>query len=62
MMGTIRKLRLERAMRFLNSGKMNVTETAYDVGYNSLSHFASVFTKHFGIKPSEIRQKTGKND
>ena len=42
-------------MHLLNNEKMNVTETAYDVGYSSLSHFSNVFTKCFGMKPSEAR-------
>ena len=50
----LRKLRMEKAMSLLKSGQMNVTETAYEVGYNSLSHFAGLFARHFGIKPSEI--------
>jgi len=45
---------MEKAMSLLKSGQMNVTETAYEVGYNSLSHFAGLFARHFGIKPSEI--------
>ena len=51
----LRKLRMEKAMHLLNNEKMNVTETAYDVGYSSLSHFSNVFTKCFGMKPSEAR-------
>ena len=50
----LRKLRMEKAMGLLNSGQMNVTETAYEVGYNSLSHFAGLFARQFAIKPSEV--------
>jgi len=54
----LRKLRMEKALDLLNNGKMNVTETAYEVGYSSLSHFARVFAGHFGMKPSKARRLT----
>jgi len=39
----IRQLRLERAAELLKSGKFNVTEAAFEVGYSSLSHFSQAF-------------------
>lgn len=48
----IRRLRLERAAQLLEEGR-TVSETAYAVGYNSPSHFAKAFRKHFGCAPSE---------
>lgn len=51
----LRKLRMKKAMHFLNNKKMSVTEAAYEVGYSSLSHFSCVFAKYFGMKPSEAR-------
>lgn len=55
----LRKLRMEKAFSLLNGdgGEMNVTETAYSVGYNSLSHFSKVFESYFGIKPSKLRNQ-----
>jgi AraC-like DNA-binding protein len=50
----LRRIRLERAMGLLAQKKMNVTETAQEVGYSSLSHFAKAFTAHYGIKPSGV--------
>jgi AraC-like DNA-binding protein len=47
----IRRLRLERAADLLREGKMNVTEVALEVGYNSLSHFSQAFHQHFGCCP-----------
>ena len=59
--GCLRNCRMEQAQQLLEDGEMSVTEVSYSVGYSSLSHFAKVFTRHFGIKPgsylTEIRKK-----
>jgi AraC-like DNA-binding protein len=47
----LRQLRMERAAELLRSGKFNVTETALEVGYNSLSHFSHAFRETFGCCP-----------
>jgi AraC-like DNA-binding protein len=47
----VRQLRLERAAELLESGRFNVTETALEVGYSSLSHFSKAFAEHFGHCP-----------
>lgn len=47
----LRKLRLEKAAALLKSGEYNVSEAAYEVGYNSLSHFSSAFHAMFGCCP-----------
>lgn len=47
----LRKERLERAREMLDCG-LNVTETAYAVGYESISHFSQAFKKRFGTSPS----------
>lgn len=49
----LRNQRFEAALRYLQEGKMNVTETAYAVGYSSLSHFTKAFKKHFGFPPGK---------
>jgi AraC-like DNA-binding protein len=46
-----RQLRLERAAELLRSGKFNVTEAAFEVGYSSLSHFSQAFHETFGCCP-----------
>lgn len=48
----LRRLRVERACEALNSGRMNVTEAALEVGYQSLSHFAKAFREETGKSPS----------
>lgn len=47
----IRELRMERAAELLKSGKFNVTEAAFEVGYSSLSHFSQAFHETFGCCP-----------
>ena len=47
----LRQLRMERAAELLKSGEHNVTETALEVGYNSLSHFSAAFHETFGCCP-----------
>ena len=49
--GYLRKIRLERARLLLEEQRMNVTEVAFTVGYNSLPSFSTAFSKHFGLKP-----------
>ncbi|MGD9505382.1 MAG: helix-turn-helix transcriptional regulator [Syntrophobacteraceae bacterium] len=53
----LRKIRMERAMELLAGGEMNVTETAMEVGYSSISHFAKVFRKAFSVHPSRIHRQ-----
>ncbi len=48
----LRRLRIEKACEALDSGKMNVTEVALEVGYQSLSHFAKAFREETGESPS----------
>lgn len=49
----LRRLRIERACETLNSKRMNVTEVALEVGYQSLSHFAKAFREETGRSPSD---------
>ena len=49
--GYLRQTRLGRAKSLFDTGRMNVTEVAYEVGYSSLSHFARAFRKQHGISP-----------
>ncbi len=53
--GYLRSVRIRNARQFLLSGKYNVTEAAFECGYNSLSHFAKAFQEELGYKPSELK-------
>jgi signal transduction histidine kinase/DNA-binding NarL/FixJ family response regulator/streptogramin lyase len=48
----IRDLRLQRAHSLLQQKAGTVSEIAYQVGFNNLSHFARLFKGKFGILPS----------
>jgi AraC-like DNA-binding protein len=54
----LRQIRLERAAELLRTGKCNVTEAAFAVGYNSLSHFSTAFHEAFGCCPGLYPLKT----
>ena len=48
-----RALRIDYAAKLLDDGDYNVTESAMEVGYSSLSHFSKAFLKEKGCLPSE---------
>ena len=50
----LRSHRLHLAKNYLTKGKHNVTEAAFAVGYNNLSHFTKIFTAQFGILPHKV--------
>jgi AraC-like DNA-binding protein len=50
----LRELRIDHAAKLLEAGDYNVTETALEVGYNSLSHFSKAFQEEKGCLPSEF--------
>lgn len=52
----IRVIRLERAMELLKTTDLNVSEIAYDVGFNDPNYFSRTFLEEFGLSPSEIRK------
>jgi len=56
----IRNIRLKRAAQMLaQDKKMNVSEIAYAVGFNDLSHFRKCFRQEFGMSATEYAE-TGK--
>lgn len=49
----LRTMRLQRAKRLLESKTGNVSEIAYEVGFNNLSYFSKCYREQFGIAPNE---------
>ena len=50
-------MRLQKAQRLLVQTELAVTEIAYATGFNSPNHFAKVYRVHFGVSPSNQRNK-----
>jgi len=58
----INRLRCERAAFEMSVNRKNVTEAAYESGFNELSHFSRTFKKYKGISPREFCRQTSKGD
>ena len=49
--------RIRDAEELLRKGEGTVSDVAYRVGFNSLSHFSSLFRRKHGMTPSEFRDR-----
>ena len=49
----LRMVRISRAMDLLSLRQWSVTDTAFEVGYNSLCAFSDAFRKLVGVRPRE---------
>ncbi|HYE55993.1 MAG TPA: nickel-binding protein [Chitinophagaceae bacterium] len=47
----IQELRMQRAFHLIRGKQGNVTQIAFEVGYNNPSYFAKSFQKRFGVPP-----------
>ena len=56
------ELRLEKAQELLATSNSKVVQVALDSGYNSLSQFNLMFTRHYGMSPGKWRRKNGFSD
>ena len=48
--------RLTKAHALLRNQDLSIQETAWHVGYDSLSSFSNAFAKKYGYRPSEIKR------
>ncbi|GAB5553196.1 MAG: two-component regulator propeller domain-containing protein [Saprospiraceae bacterium] len=55
--GFIRLIRLQKAQELLGTTDLNISEVAYEVGFSDPGYFARIFSKTFGVSPSEFRKK-----
>ena len=53
----IRVIRLKKAAELLVTTENNITEVAYNVGFNSLSYFTTSFTEYYGMNPTKYLEK-----
>ncbi len=52
----INTIRVKRAAQLIKQKAGNISEVAYDVGFNNLSYFTKVFKKYIGVAPSEMME------
>lgn len=52
----LRTARLKRAAELLLEGRLNVSEVAYEVGFEDLSYFSKSFKSYFGMSPSVFQK------
>ncbi|WP_147822188.1 AraC family transcriptional regulator [Salidesulfovibrio onnuriiensis] len=53
----LKRIRLEKARRFMAGQGLQASVTAHMVGYESSSQFSREFKRHFGYPPSEARAR-----
>jgi signal transduction histidine kinase/DNA-binding response OmpR family regulator/sugar lactone lactonase YvrE len=54
--GFVRALRLKRAAQLLRDSKQNVSQIAFECGFNDLKYFRTCFRDQFGQSPSAYRK------
>ena len=55
----VSRLRVEKARELLQNPQLRISEIAYEVGFQSLTHFNRVFRTLAGQSPSEYREESG---
>jgi AraC-like DNA-binding protein len=53
----VSRLRIEKAKNLLLNRNLRVSEIAYEVGFQSLTHFNRVFKRIMGQSPTEYREQ-----
>jgi signal transduction histidine kinase/CheY-like chemotaxis protein/AraC-like DNA-binding protein len=49
----IRTIRMKKSLALLLAGELNITQIAYEVGFNTPSYFTKTFVKHYGMTPRD---------
>jgi AraC-like DNA-binding protein len=58
----IRTIRLKKAAQMIAQTDINISEIAYDVGFNDLKYFRKSFKTLFNMLPSEYRANPPHSD
>ncbi len=45
------------ARHLIEEKKMNVTDAAFALGYQKVSHFITMFKKHYGLLPGKLKER-----
>lgn len=57
----LRKARLVKARRLLETRSMSISEVAYEVGFSAPSYFTKCFKEEYGILPGDVGNVLGNN-
>jgi len=56
----IQRVKIEAAKKNLETGRKNVNEVMYEVGYSDVKAFRTIFKRITGLSPVEYRSKYNK--
>jgi len=56
----VKNKRFDLAASYLLSGKYSITQISDDFCFNTIHAFSRAFKNHFGVSPSEYKEKNGK--
>lgn len=54
----IKRVRLNKAAKLISEEGFNVSEAAFESGFNDLKHFRNCFKEQFGVTPSKYRDSS----
>ena len=58
----IKQLRMEKAKKYLVSGRYKINDISRKVGYSSIQYFYLVFKQYFGITPAELLKEESQDE
>jgi len=53
----VKEIRLKRAAQLIVQNKLNISEVAYDVGFNDVSYFRKCFREKYGMSASDYKKR-----
>jgi AraC-like DNA-binding protein len=58
----IRMIRLKKSGQLIIQSKMNISQIAFEVGFNDLKYFRECFKELYELTPSEYKRKMSNED